>query len=110
MAWNFDILLEASTVTISAGLEIELCSIFKIALSALGDHGMPKGKHLCSLKTNFQNSNEIFRTTFKHLAIVGHVSSGLIETSVKEKEDHSVENAQWYQIRKKVQFLGKEFF
>lgn len=35
-----------------------------------------------------------FLTTFKHLALVGHVSSGLIETSVKEKEDHSVlENA-----------------
>ena len=35
-----------------------------------------------------------FQTTFKHLALVGHVSPGLIETSVKEKEDHSVlENA-----------------
>ena len=44
-----------------------------------------------------------FLTTFKHLALVGHVSSGLIETSVKEKEDHSVlENAgQWYEFWKK---------
>ena len=50
-----------------------------------------------------------FLTTFKHLALVGHVSSGLIETSVKEKEDHSVlENAHSDMKSEKRFHLGTE--